>query len=56
MVAGNFQIASTTIDNVIAYQKGQGVIEFDREPDLFVFMGNRRHIALNLVVATEISS
>lgn len=55
-VAGEFQIASTAIDNVIAYQEGQGVVELDREPDLFVFMGNRRHIVLDLIVAAEIAS
>jgi ABC-type nitrate/sulfonate/bicarbonate transport system substrate-binding protein len=55
-VAGDFQIASTAIDNVVAYQEDQGVIELDREPDLFVFMGNRKHIVLDLMVAPEINS
>jgi ABC-type nitrate/sulfonate/bicarbonate transport system substrate-binding protein len=55
-VAGDFQIASTAIDNVVAYQEGQGVIELDREPDLFVFMGNRKHVVLDLIVTSEIQS
>tara|TARA_R110000787_G_scaffold119616_6_gene230535 strand:- start:385 stop:1314 length:930 start_codon:yes stop_codon:yes gene_type:complete len=55
-VAGDFQIASTAIDNVVAYQEGQGVVALDREPDLFVFMGNRKHIVLDLMVAPEITS
>lgn len=55
-VAGEFQIASTAIDNVVAYQEGQGVIELDREPDLFVFMGNRKHVVLDLIVTADINS
>jgi len=54
-VAGAFHIASTAIDNVIAYQEGQGVVELDREPDLFVFMGNRKHVVLDLIVAADIN-
>lgn len=54
-VAGRFDIASTAIDNVVAYQEGQGVVELDREPDLFVFMGSRRHIVLDLVVQPDIA-
>lgn len=56
MVAGDFHIASTAIDNVIAYQEGQGVVELDREPDLFVFMGGRKHVVLDLMVTGEIES
>jgi ABC-type nitrate/sulfonate/bicarbonate transport system substrate-binding protein len=35
VVAGEFQIAGTAIDNVIAYQEGQGAIELATSPDLF---------------------
>ncbi len=39
LIDGNFEIAGTAIDNVVAYQEGQGVAELSREPDLFAFMG-----------------
>lgn len=55
-VAGDFQMASTAIDNVVAYQEGQGVAELDREPDLFAFMGGRRHVVLDFVVTPDITS
>lgn len=55
MVAGKYQVAGTAIDNVIAYQEGQGAVELDTEPDLFVFMGGAK-IELSFVVAPEIQS
>lgn len=55
-VSGKFQIASTAVDNIVAYQEGQGVVELDREPDLFIFMGNRTHVVLDLIVAGDIDS
>jgi ABC-type nitrate/sulfonate/bicarbonate transport system substrate-binding protein len=39
LVAGKFHIASTAIDNLIAYQEGQGTAKLDREPDMVAFMG-----------------
>jgi len=39
LVAGKFHVASTAIDNLIAYQEGQGTAKLDREPDLVAFMG-----------------
>ncbi len=39
LIDGNFEIAGTAIDNVMAYQEGQGVAELSRDPDLFAFMG-----------------
>ena len=55
LVAGKFQIAGTAIDNVIAYQEGQGAIELNREPDLFVFMGATK-IELSFAVSPDIGS
>lgn len=36
---GRFDIAMTAIDNVIAYQEGQGEAKIPANPDMFVFMG-----------------
>ncbi len=37
---GRFDIAMTAIDNVIAYQEGQGEAKIPENPDMFVFMGS----------------
>jgi len=55
LVSGNFQIAGTAIDNVVAYQEGQGVAKLDKEPDLFAFMGATQ-IELAFVVAPEVET
>jgi ABC-type nitrate/sulfonate/bicarbonate transport system substrate-binding protein len=39
LVAGKFDIATTALDNVVAYQEGQGEVELKTQPDLFAFMG-----------------
>jgi ABC-type nitrate/sulfonate/bicarbonate transport system substrate-binding protein len=54
-VKGRYHIASTAVDNVVAYQEGQGAAPLDRTPDLFVFMGGGQ-IDLPLVVAPEVRS
>ena len=53
LIDGNFEIAGTAIDNVVAYQEGQGVAELSREPDLFAFMGAGQ-VNLGLVVQADI--
>ncbi len=53
LVAGDFDLAATAFDNVVAYREGQGAVEFPTVPDLFVYMGATR-IELSLVVAPEI--
>jgi TRAP-type uncharacterized transport system substrate-binding protein len=55
LLAGDFDIAMTPFDNVVAYQEDQGEVHFDTPPDLFVFM---RGISstLRLIVRPEISS
>lgn len=53
LVAGKFHVASTAIDNLIAYQEGQGTAKLDREPDLVAFMGISS-AELSLFAAPEI--
>jgi len=53
LIRGEFDIAMTAIDNVIAYQEGQGEAPLDRAPDLFAFMGADSGF-LSLVVRPEI--
>ena len=36
---GRFDIAMTAIDNVVAYQEGQGEAKIPDDPDMFAFMG-----------------
>lgn len=55
LVAGKWDIAFTSFDNVVAYQEGQGEAAVDREPDLFVFMGGDNAF-LRLVVQPGIGS
>ena len=52
LIDGNFHIAGTALDNIIAYQEGQGVTELSRDPDLFAFMGASQ-VNLSLVVQKE---
>jgi len=55
LYAGQFDIAATAFDNVVAYQEGQGAAALDGEPDLFAFMGATR-IELSLIAAPSITS
>jgi ABC-type nitrate/sulfonate/bicarbonate transport system substrate-binding protein len=55
LVAGKFDIAFSTIDNVVAYQEGQGEVTLPQQPDLFVFMGGQ-YGAVRLVTRPEIQS
>jgi len=55
LVAGKFDIAISTIDNVVAYQEGQGEAELASTPDLFAFMGGQ-YGAVRLVAQPEIGS
>lgn len=53
--AGAFDIASTAIDNIVAYTEGQGAAELDADPDMFVFMGGAQ-IELPFIVAGDVAS
>jgi ABC-type nitrate/sulfonate/bicarbonate transport system substrate-binding protein len=39
LINGKFDIGMTAVDNVIAYEEGQGEVAVSTAPDLFVFMG-----------------
>ena len=55
IMAGDFDIAMTPFDNVVAYQEGQGETTFDPPTDLFAFMGGISS-TLRLIVRPEITS
>jgi ABC-type nitrate/sulfonate/bicarbonate transport system substrate-binding protein len=40
LLAGNYDIAMTALDNVVAYQEGQNEAPIGPNPDLFAFMGS----------------
>jgi ABC-type nitrate/sulfonate/bicarbonate transport system substrate-binding protein len=40
LLAGNYDIGMTAIDNVVAYQEGQNEAPIGPNPDLFAFMGS----------------
>jgi ABC-type nitrate/sulfonate/bicarbonate transport system substrate-binding protein len=54
LINGKFHIAGTAFDNVVAYQEGQGAVTFDRQPDLFAFMGATQ-VELAFIVAPTIN-
>ena len=39
LAEGRFDIAMTALDNVVAYQEGQGEARIPDDPDMFAFMG-----------------
>jgi ABC-type nitrate/sulfonate/bicarbonate transport system substrate-binding protein len=55
LIRGDFDIAMTAIDNVVAYQSGQGEAPVDRTPDTFAFMGADSGF-LSLIVQPDINS
>jgi ABC-type nitrate/sulfonate/bicarbonate transport system substrate-binding protein len=55
LIDGNFDIAMTAIDNVIAYMEGQGEAKTETKPDLIVFMGGDNGF-LSLVSIPEIKN
>src|SRR5881628_2253089 len=55
LIEGKFDIGMTAIDNVIAYQEGQGEAPVSGTPDLFAFMGVDNGF-LRLVVIPEVKS
>jgi len=54
LIEGQFDVAMTAIDNVVAYREGQGEAKIDG-PDLFAFMGGD-HGFLRLVTVPEVRS
>ena len=55
LMDGKFDIGLAAIDNVIAYQEGQGEAKLDSAPDMFAFLGNLRG-SLRLIALPEIHS
>ena len=53
--AGEFQIAGTAFDNVVAYREGEGAIELDVPSDVVAFMGATQ-IELSFVVSSDVQS
>lgn len=54
--SATFPIGSSSIDNVVAYNEGQGQIELDRPADLFAFMNIKKNMTFPLVVQADIES
>ena len=54
-INGEFEIIMTAIDNVVAYDEGQGEVAVDGTPELFAFFG-QDDAYLNLVARPEIGS
>ena len=40
MMEGKYQVAITALDNIVAYQEGEGEVKFDPPSDFFGFMGS----------------
>lgn len=55
-VAGEAQIAIAAIDNVVAYNEGQGQVALDRASDMFAFMNLRPNTVLPLLVQGDIAT
>ncbi|MEO9163484.1 MAG: ABC transporter substrate-binding protein [Casimicrobiaceae bacterium] len=55
LMDGKFDIALAAIDNVIAFQEGQGEAPLANQPDMFAFLGNLRG-ALRLIALPEVKS
>jgi ABC-type nitrate/sulfonate/bicarbonate transport system substrate-binding protein len=55
LAEGRFDIAMTALDNVVAYQEGQGEAKIPDNPDMFAFMGSDNGF-LSLVGAQGIKS
>ncbi len=55
-VAGEAQIAIAAIDNVVAYNEGQGQVSLDRPADMFAFMNLRSNTVLPLLVQGDIAT
>ena len=55
LIDGDFEIAMTAMDNVIAYDVGQGAAPTDQNPDVIAFMGNDNGF-LRMMALPEIES
>jgi ABC-type nitrate/sulfonate/bicarbonate transport system substrate-binding protein len=55
LMDGRYQVAITAMDNILAYQEGQGEVKFDPPSDFFAFMGSDDGF-LSLVAAPGVNS
>ena len=55
LIEGKFDLGMTAIDNIIAYQEGQGEAQVSVAPDLFAFMGSDNGF-LRLVTVPAVKS
>ena len=55
LAKGEFDIAGTAFDNVVAYKEGQGAVKFETPPDFFAFLGATQ-IELAVVAGKEFKS
>jgi ABC-type nitrate/sulfonate/bicarbonate transport system substrate-binding protein len=55
LAKGEFDIAGTAFDNIVAYTQGQGAVALDHTPDFFAFMGATQ-IELAIIAAKDITS
>ena len=55
LIEGRFDIATSSIDNLVAYREGQGEAPVKVQPDLVAFMGLENGF-LNLVAVPEVKS
>lgn len=55
LAKGEFDIAGTAFDNIVAYTQGQGAVVLDHTPDFFAFLGATQ-IELAIVAAKDITS
>ncbi len=55
LIEGKFDLGMTAIDNVIAYQEGQGEAQVEVKPELFAFMGGDNGF-LRLVTVPEVKT
>ncbi|WP_417317751.1 ABC transporter substrate-binding protein [Emcibacter sp.] len=56
LVEGQYDIATSSIDNVIAYNSGQGQVPLSRPADFFGFMNISRNMTLPLIVQGDIKN
>ena len=55
LMEGKYHVAITALDNILAYQEGQGELKFDPPSDFFGFMGSDDGF-LSLVAAPDVKS
>jgi ABC-type nitrate/sulfonate/bicarbonate transport system substrate-binding protein len=55
LMDGRYHVAITALDNVLAYQEGQGEVPFDKPSDFFAFMGSDDGF-LSLVASPQVKT